>query len=246
MKRCVAFALLAAAALPAGCMTRNKMWTEPSYMGDKRIYAGNVDRVAMAARDAGVQVGFTLRREEAMGVNARQFLYSQGLSADTSGRYLRIRVQAEGSGIAVWAYVRSKMESNQADVTDSILEREVHGVLAGLLGVQAGATPPPASAGQLPLQGKGAAPSVLKNNRTVTLGRGVYTGNLVIGGNANRVTGVGPGATILEGDLVVQGNGNTVSQLTVKGRVLFGGNNNRLQGVTREGQVEDGGRNNTY
>ena len=75
----------------------------------------------------------------------------------------------------------------------------------------------------------------------------VYNGDLVVRGNANKVTGTTVDAsvfTVVAGNVDIRGNGNTVSNLTVLGKVILKGNNNILESVDYPGGVETSGNQN--
>jgi len=85
------------------------------------------------------------------------------------------------------------------------------------------------------------------NNETVTLESGTLEGTLRIEANKATVRGAGVGRTVIRGDLVIDGNANTVTGLTVVGRVSVSGNTNDLTGVDlSRAEVSDRGNNNRY
>ena len=81
----------------------------------------------------------------------------------------------------------------------------------------------------------------LTNDRRVDLFPVVYSGNLIVRGNANVISGAPNGQTVIAGDLVIQGNANHVGNLKVLGNVILRGNANTLQEVDVSGEVEDTG-----
>jgi hypothetical protein len=89
----------------------------------------------------------------------------------------------------------------------------------------------------------GPVPGVKGSDQILSLAPGVYTGDLVIEGNRNRIYGIGIDRTVIRGRLVVRGSHNDISKMTVLGRVLIQGDFNDLK-IRRSGWVEVHGHNN--
>lgn len=85
------------------------------------------------------------------------------------------------------------------------------------------------------------------NNETVMLESGTLEGTLRIDANNATVRGAGIGRTVIRGDVIIDGNANTVTGLTVDGRVSVSGNTNDLTGADlSRAEVSDRGNNNRY
>jgi formylmethanofuran dehydrogenase subunit C len=85
------------------------------------------------------------------------------------------------------------------------------------------------------------------NNATIRLQAGTYTGRLVINANNAKISGAGIGRTIIRGDVIINGNANRVSGLTIQGGVSISGNTNNLSGVElNKSRVTSRGNNNRY
>jgi hypothetical protein len=87
------------------------------------------------------------------------------------------------------------------------------------------------------------APPVLVGGNATVLG-GRFVGDLVLDQNRSKVTGAGPGLTIIDGNLIVASQCSVVG-LTVTGDVIFRGNNSRVF-VDCLGQVLDYGMRNQH
>lgn len=87
-----------------------------------------------------------------------------------------------------------------------------------------------------------APPVVIGGKATVRGGR--FVGDLVLDENRSKVTGAGPGLTIIDGNLIVASQCSVVG-LTVTGDVIFRGNNSRVF-VGCLGQVLDYGMQNQH
>lgn len=66
------------------------------------------------------------------------------------------------------------------------------------------------------------------NHGQIRLTKGVYQGDLVLGGNHCEVIGEGE-ATVIEGNVVISGNHNTVASMTVYGQAKISGNHCRTE-----------------
>ena len=102
-------------------------------------------------------------------------------------------------------------------------------------------------------QGSSPAPSRdlgairVDNNANIRLQAGTYTGRLVINANNARISGAGMGRTIIRGDVVINGNANRISGLTIQGGISISGNSNNLSGVElNKSRVSARGNNNRY
>lgn len=87
----------------------------------------------------------------------------------------------------------------------------------------------------------------IDNNANIRLQAGTYTGRLVINANNARISGAGRGRTIIRGDVIINGNANRISGLTIQGGVSISGNSNNLAGVElNKSRVSARGNNNRY
>ena len=85
-----------------------------------------------------------------------------------------------------------------------------------------------------------------RNNSTVRLNAGYYTGNFSIDANSVTLVGQGVGRTIIDGDIRINGNNSVLRQLSVRGNVYINGNNADLSGSKIEGRVFSSGRGNRW
>ncbi|HEU4382617.1 MAG TPA: DUF4476 domain-containing protein [Anaeromyxobacteraceae bacterium] len=81
---------------------------------------------------------------------------------------------------------------------------------------------------------------------SVTLQPGVYRGSFRVAGSNLKVVGAGRDQTVIDGNLVVSHAFNTVSGLTVLGRVVIEGSQNHLRDVDYRGGIDDRGLLNKY
>lgn len=108
------------------------------------------------------------------------------------------------------------------------------------------AQPPPAGPGGVasgPALGECA--KVGGNGQVVQIPAGTCDGDLIVSGNSNRVTGAGPGRTVVRGALILSGNGNAVSQLTVLSPSNISGNGNSATGTEFRAAVDMSGHDNS-
>ncbi len=105
--------------------------------------------------------------------------------------------------------------------------------------------PPPGPVAPAPEEGPPAAAGTLApvvgNGAQQVLASGVYRGDLIVEGNGNVVSGMGPDQTVVRGRLIVRGEGNVVHSIRVLGPSLVEGEDNDVRGVVFEGGVDESG-----
>lgn len=127
--------LLGLPLLLAACATKGEMRSLPSDAGTKGVYKASFDKVRLAAQDTSAELGFEIKPKETISLDTEvRLLASQGITSGGTGRYLRIRIaKGEGDEVAVYAVIRSKTESNEARMTDDLIEKDYHKKLAARL-----------------------------------------------------------------------------------------------------------------
>ncbi|HAE21373.1 MAG TPA: hypothetical protein DCG47_03485 [Spirochaetaceae bacterium] len=85
-----------------------------------------------------------------------------------------------------------------------------------------------------------------RNNSTVRLNAGYYSGNFSIDANSVTLIGQGVGRTLIDGDIRINGNNSVLRQLSVRGNVYINGNNADLSGSKIEGRVYSSGKGNRW
>jgi hypothetical protein len=81
---------------------------------------------------------------------------------------------------------------------------------------------------------------------SVRLQPGLYRGNFRLAGSSLTVQGAGRDQTIIDGNLVITGNFNTVTGLTILGKVIIEGSQNQLRDVDFRAGIGDQGLMNKY
>jgi hypothetical protein len=107
----------------------------PSDAGSKATFKESFDKVRLAAQDSTSELGFKIKEQSGAGQEA-SYIASQGLSAGTSGRYVRVRAVQSGDEVSVFVAVRSKAESREALQTDELIEKDILKRIGGRLGVK--------------------------------------------------------------------------------------------------------------
>ena len=127
--------LLALPLLLAACATKGEMRSLPSDAGTKGVYKASFEKVRLAAQDTSGELGFEIKPKETVSTDTEvRMLSSQGVTSGGTGRYLRIRVaKGEGDEVAVYAVIRSKAETNEARMTDDLIEKDFQKKLAARL-----------------------------------------------------------------------------------------------------------------
>ena len=117
-------------ALVAGCATGKKVRNMPSDAGVERTYKADFEKTQQAGRDAMSEGGFTIRDaskdDKAMGEGLWHLQGSQGLKANTVGRYARLRIQKREKDVSIRVLIVSKVDSTDAALGDTAIANALH------------------------------------------------------------------------------------------------------------------------
>jgi len=119
---------LAVALASAGCQTKSKVLGAPSDAGISKPYEAPMDKVQRATRDALAEAQFGIKEKETKYLDdARyQILAGQGLSAGSTGRYVRVIIENEKTRCTVRVLVESKVDSQAATPADIAIGEDLH------------------------------------------------------------------------------------------------------------------------
>lgn len=124
--------LLAAIVVLAGCQTKSKVLQAPSDAGISKTYDAPMDKVQRACRDAVAASRFGIKEKETKYVDESRYmiLASQGLSAGSTGRYVRIMIENQQTRCTVRVLVESKIDSQDAAPGDNAAAEGLHKEIA--------------------------------------------------------------------------------------------------------------------
>ena len=108
----------------------------PSDAGSKGVFQASFEKARLAAQDSTGELGFRIKEQSGAG-NEATYIASQGLSSNTSGRFVRVRVvKGEADDVTVYVAVRSKAESREAMQTDELIEKDILKRISARLGAK--------------------------------------------------------------------------------------------------------------
>lgn len=125
-----------ATVLVAGCATRKKVLSMPADAGEEKTFPVTLEQAREASRNAVGELGFRVLYDRPFTEHTAEMWVvfgSQGLSANTVGRYARVVIDPRSKPLSVRAIVVSKQASPEAAVTDNALAAELHAKIAGRL-----------------------------------------------------------------------------------------------------------------
>ncbi len=127
--------LFALAIAAIGCQTKSKVLGAPSDAGISKTYEAPMDKVQRATRDALADAQFGIKEKETkyLDDSRYQILASQGLSAGSTGRYVRVMVENEKTRCTVRVLVESKVDSQAATPADIAIGEDLHKRIAARL-----------------------------------------------------------------------------------------------------------------